>query len=147
MVSLKRGEGIWEEGEDIRSKDTSQQVADNTSDTVLSKHIERLINTQKELELSSKVAADTADNTKDESRPGRDVTRSRGDGDKTSNGTRAEADGAPLPLQPVIEQDPSQATDACSNVSDDAGHDGAEVGGQGAAAIETEPADPEEHGA
>lgn len=132
-------------GKDIRSKDTSQQVTDNTANTVLSKHIERLIDAEHELELGSKVAADTADNTKDESRPRGHITRSRGDGDKTSNGTGAEADGAPLPLQPVIEQDPGQATDAGGNVGDDAGHDGTKVGGQGAAAVEAEPADPEEH--
>ena len=134
------------EGEkDIRSKDTSQQVTDDTANTVLSKHIESLIDTEQELELGSKVAADTTDNTKDDSRPGRDITRSRGDGDETSNGTGAEADSAPLPLQTVIEQDPGQAADASSDVGDDAGHDGTEVGGEGAAAVEAEPADPEEH--
>lgn len=58
------------------------------------------------------------------------------------DGSTAEADGAPLALEAVVHETPGEAADAGGDVGDDAGHDGAQVCGEGAAAVEAEPADP-----
>jgi hypothetical protein len=133
--------------EDVRSKDTREQVADDATNAVLSEDIHGLINANEELDLGGKVADDTANDTEDDGSPGGDVAGGRGDGDEAGNGTRAEADGAPLLVEAVIEQAPGEATDASSNVGNKASHDSAEVGSEGRATVEAEPADPEEDGA
>ena len=113
---------------------------------MLGENIESIVNAKNKLELGGKVANDAADDTKDNGGPGRHVTGSRGDGNQTSNDTAAEANSAPLLFEPVIKQAPSQPTDTGSNVRNDAGHDGAHVCAERAAAVEAEPADPEEDG-
>lgn len=129
----------------LRSKKTSQEVANDTTDTVLGKHIEAFIDTENKLELRSKVAADTTDDTEDESRPGGDVTSTGGDGDETGNGTGAETNRGPLLLKPVIEENPSKTSGASSEMSDDEGHGSTVVGGEGGTTVEAEPTDPEEN--
>lgn len=136
-----------EGGHHVRSKESSEDVTNDAADTVLGKDIERVIDAENELEFGGEVAEDTADNAEDEGRPRRDEAGAGSDGDQAGDGTAAEADRAPLPLQPVVEQAPGQATDRGGDVRHDAGHDGTHVGRQGAAAVEAEPADPEEDGA
>lgn len=87
MLKMRSG------GRDLRGKDTSEEVANNTTNTVLSEHIKGLVNTDEELELGGKVADDTAADTEDDSRPGGNITSSGGDGDETGNDTRAETNG------------------------------------------------------
>jgi hypothetical protein len=133
-------------GGNIRSEETSQEVADDTTDTVLSEHIEALINAKDKLELGAKVASDGADNTEDNSSPRGNVTSARGDGNETGNDTGAEADSAPLALKAVVEKAPGEASNAGGDVGDDAGHDSAEVRGKSGTTVEAEPANPEENG-
>jgi hypothetical protein len=130
----------------VRSKETRQEVADNTTNGVLSEHIEAFVNADQELDLGAEVASDRANNAEDDSGPRRNETGTRGDGDETSNDTGTETHGAPLPLKTVIEENPSQATDAGSNVGNNAGHDGAGVGSKSGTTVEAEPANPEEDG-
>lgn len=66
-----------------RSKETGQQVANNTTNGVLSKDIKALVNVDPELDLGSQVASNASDNTKDHSSPGRNETGSRSDGNKS----------------------------------------------------------------
>lgn len=111
------------------------------------KDVEGIVNANEELELSGKVTANSTDDTNDEASPRSDETRSRRNRNKSGNGARAEANGAPFLLQTIIEQDPSNTTDRRSQVGDETSHDGANVHAQGGTTVEAEPADPEEHGA
>lgn len=131
-----------------------------------SKDVERIIDANQELELGGKVAADAGNNTnndsapvavstqivtgegcqREESLPGGHETSSRRDTDKTGDGTGAEANGAPLLLQAVVEQDPGQTGHGSGEVRHVARVDGLEVHGEGRAAVEAEPADPQEDG-
>jgi hypothetical protein len=131
----------------LRSEDTGAEVADDTANAVDSKDIEGLINTNEELELGGEVAADTTNNADDQSTPGSDETSTRGDGNKTGDGTRAETNGGPLLLQAVVEQNPGQTGHGSSQVGVVARHDGTEVDTEGRATVEAEPANPQEDGA
>ena len=73
-----------------------------------------------------------------------DESRRRRDSDEASNGTRAEADRRPLALEAVVPEHPGEATDARSEVGDDARLRRAEVRSERRAAVEPEPAEPEE---
>ena len=112
-----------------------------------SEDVKRLIDSNEELELGSEVAADTADDTNDQSTPGRDETSTRSDGNETRDGTRAEANSRPLLLQTVVEEGPGQTGHGGSQVGVVAGHDGTEVNTQGRATVKAEPANPQEDGA
>lgn len=74
-------------------------------------------------------------------------TGARGNADQPCDYARAKANCRKLPLQAVIQQTPSDAPHASSQVSDHGGHDTAQVGSEGGAGVEAEPADPEEDGA
>lgn len=134
-------------GKDLRSKDTGENVANDTANTVDSKDIEGLVDADEELELGGEVAADTADDADDEGTPGGDEASGRGDGNEAGDGAGAEANGGPLTLQAEIEQYPGQGGHGGGELGVVAGHDGADVHAQGGTAVETEPADPEEDGA
>lgn len=131
----------------LRGKEARHQVSGDAADSVHGENIERIVNAKDHLQLGGKVANDGAHDTKDKRGPGRHVPGGGRDGNETGNDTAAEADRAPLPLEPVIKQAPGQAADTGRDVRHDAGHDGAHVGAEGAAAVEAEPADPEENGA
>ena len=73
-----------------------------------------------------------------------DETGRGGDGDQAGDGARAEADSRPLALETVVPEHPGETTHARSQVGDDARLDGAEVRGEGGAAVEPEPPEPEE---
>lgn len=113
---------------------------------MLSKDIQTIIDTNPELDLGSQVTDDSTNDTIDDGRPGGDETRGGGDGDQTGDSPTAEPDGAPLLLEAVIHQTPGETTDTGGDMGDDTGHDGTQVSGEGTAAVEAEPADPEEHG-
>lgn len=111
------------------------------------KDIESVINSKEELELSSVVACNGTNHTEDESSPGSDESRAGGDGNKTSNDTRAETDGRPLAFQSVVHQTPGHTSNGGSQVSDNGSHNRTQVGRESRAGVESEPADPQEHGA
>lgn len=131
----------------IRSKDTSEDVANHAADTVDGKDIKTVIDVEDELELGGKVAKDTTADTDDDSSPGLDEASSRGDGNETRDGTRAETDSAPLLLETVIEKSPGNGTARGGKVGHVAGHDGANVHAESRTTVEAEPTDPEEDGA
>lgn len=131
----------------IRSKDTGKKVTDDTTDTVDGKDVESLVDANEKLELGGKVGGSTTDNTEDGAGPDGDVTGSGGDGDETGDGAGAEADGGPLALQAVVEEDPRQTGQASGQVGDEEDLGRQDVGSEGRAAVEAEPADPEKDGA
>lgn len=131
----------------VGSEESSEQVADQTANSVHGEDIESVIDFEKVLELGSVVAADTADNTEDNSRPGGNETGTRRDGNETGDDAGAEADSGPLAFETVVEETPGHATNGGSQVGNDGGHDGAKVGAERGSGVETEPAHPEEDGA
>ncbi len=81
-----------------RGEKTGEQVSDDTTDSVDGENIESIIGAHEELEFGSDVAADSTDNTENESRPRRDKAGGRGDGDEACNGAGAETDDGPFLL-------------------------------------------------
>lgn len=69
--------------EHSRSKETGQQVADNTTNGVLSKDIEAIIDSDPELDLGGQIASNTSNNAEDYSRPCGNVTGSRRNSNKS----------------------------------------------------------------
>lgn len=96
-----------------------------------------------ELELGRPVASGTTKNTESDGSGSTDESRSGGDGDESGDGARAETDDGPLALETPIPEHPGQSTDGGSQVGDDASLNGAQVGGESAAAVESEPSEPE----
>lgn len=137
---------VLEGGRSLRGKEGSADVASNTTNSVDGKDIESVVDANQELELGGDVAYNTTDDAENDGSPGGNVTRAGSDGNETGNGTGAEADSGPLLLQAVVEKAPGDTTDRGGNVGDDAGHDGAQVSSEGRAAVEAEPANPQEHG-
>lgn len=125
------------------SEEASADVADETTDGVSGEDIEAVIVVEDELELGRPIASSATKNTESDSSGSTDESRSRGDGDESGNGTRAETDDGPLALETPIPEHPGQSTDGSSQVGDDASLNGAQVGGEGATTVESEPSEPE----
>ena len=132
---------------DLRSKECGQDVAHKTTDGMNGEDIKSIIDSKNELQLGGIVAGRSTDNSKDNSRPGRNVTRTRRNCDKTRDHAGAEPNRRPFLLQSVIKHTPSNTTDGSSKVGHNGSHDSAHVGAQSRSSIEAEPANPEENGA
>lgn len=130
---------------DLRSEEASEEVADEAANTVDGEDIERIVNVEKVLDLGGEVTGDGTNNTEDDSRPGWDESSCWSDGNETSDGTGAESDSGPLAVESVIHEGPCDTTGGSCSVCDEAGHDGADVGSESGAAVESEPANPQEH--
>ena len=133
-------------GNVVGSEEGGEDVADDATDAVLGEDVESVIDSDPELDLGGEIAAGGAYDTEDNRRPGGNVSGRGRDGNETSDGTRTEADGRPLPLETIIEDAPCHTADGGSKIGYDASHDGAHVGTKGATAVEAEPSDPQEHG-
>lgn len=133
------------ETRDLRSKERGQEVADDSTDSVLAEDIERIVDPEHVLQLRGVIAADGAYDTEDNGRPGGHKTRGGSDSDQARDRTRAETDGGPLFVETVIEENPGYASNGSSEMGNDARHDGAHVGGERRATVEAEPSYPEEH--
>jgi hypothetical protein len=139
---MLKGEG--RETKHLRSKERSQKITNDATHAMLRKNIQRIIDPNHILQLRRIITADRAHDPEDDRRPsGHEPTRGC-DGDETGYRAGAEADGAPLPLEAVVEQDPGHAPDRGSEMGHHARHDRAHVRTEGRAAVEAEPADPEE---
>lgn len=99
------------------------------------------------LTLSGKIADNASRDAEADASPRVEVTGGRGGGDEAGDGTRAPADHGPLAGQPPIENAPAHRSEHGRQVAVPAGHGGAEVGAEGGAAVEAEPAKPQENGA
>lgn len=86
----------------LRSEKRSEDVSDEATNAMDSKDIEGIIAAEEILELRRVVASNTTTHTENNSSPGRDISRTRGDADKTSDNTGAEANGGPLAFQTVV---------------------------------------------
>lgn len=106
--------------------------------------IERIVNVEEVLDLRGEVTGDGTDDTEDDGGPGWDESSGRSDGNETSDGTGAESDSGPLAVESVIHESPCDTTGGSCSVSDEAGHDSADVGSKSRATVESEPANPQE---
>lgn len=125
----------------ICGKEAGQKISNQTANAVDGEDIKRIVNPKDELQFGGIIAGDAPDDTKDNSRPGRNVPTSRSNGDQTRNHATAEADGRPFALQAVIKETPGYSTDTGGQVRDDGGHDSTQVCGESATGIETEPSE------
>lgn len=135
--SIKRG--------DTRlRKQRSEQVSDESSDSVGGEHIEGLVDPEEELDPRRKVTRDRPNKRHRDRRGCLDESSCGGDDDETDDRSGAEPDGGPLSLETPVEDEPGQSSDRGGEVGDDAGGDGSEVGGEGGSSVEPEPSEPEE---
>lgn len=107
-------------------------------------HIKAVVVVKQELELSRKVANGTRNNAKRNSRRSPNEPRRRRDRNKTRDRTGAEPNDGPLLLEPVVPNHPRQPAHARRKVSHNARLSRTQVRGKGRAAVEPEPAEPEE---
>lgn len=95
---------------DVRSKDTSENVTNHSTDTVDSKNIKTIVNVDEELELGGKVANDTTADSDDDRTPWLDKASGGSDSNETGDGTGTETDGTPLLLETVVKKNPGDGT-------------------------------------
>lgn len=114
----------------VRGEEARQDVANEAANTMNGKDVQSIVAAEEVLKLRSVVTGNASADSKDDSRPGWDVTRSRSNGDKASNNSRAESNSGPLAFQTVINQAPSDTANAGSKVGDNGCHDGPEVGSE-----------------
>jgi hypothetical protein len=126
-------------GNVIGSEETGQQISDQTANTVNGKDIEGIVDVKQELELGSIIASNASDHAEDDCSPGGNEPTAGSDCDQSSNDTAAESDSRPFAFKAVVEDTPSEATNAGGKVGNNRGHDGTEVGGEGGTGIESEP--------
>lgn len=124
-----------------------EKQANDATDTMLSEHVEGVVNTDEELELGAVIAHDARDDAESNAGPGGDNSGSGSGGNESRDGARAPADQRPLLGKTVIAEAPSHGGEHGSEAGVPAGHGGAEVGAKGGATVEAEPAEPEEDGA
>lgn len=82
----------------LRSEKSGQEISNDATNTVLGKDIESVIYANPKLDLGGQVARNPANDSVNDSRPGRDEAGSRCDSDEACNDTTAEPNGAPLLL-------------------------------------------------
>lgn len=126
--------------------DLREQIADYTANAMDGKDIESIVDTNEELEFGGIIASKGTHNAKDDGGPGRNITGSRCDGDKTSDGTRAPTNCTPLTLETVINNHPCKPTDRSRKIGYNAGHGGTEIAAKSTTTVESEPTEPEEDG-
>lgn len=131
----------------VGSKEGVEKQTNNATDTVLSEHVEGVINADKELELGAVIAHDARDNAESNAGPGGDNSGSGSGGNESRDSARAPADEGPLLGKTVIAKAPSHGGEHGREAGVPAGHGGAEVGAKGRATVEAEPAEPEEDSA
>lgn len=132
---------------DLRSEETSHDIASQSTDRMDSEDVKRVIDTKHILELSGEVASNGSNTANDDRAPDRNESRGRRNSDQASNGARAETDCGPLAIKSVVHEAPHERTGRGSEVGDYASRHCAQVRRKRRASIETEPANPEEDSA
>ena len=112
----------------ISGEESGEDVANETSDSVLSEDIKSVVDTEDELELGCVVGSCGSHNTVDDCCPGWDETRTGSDGYETSDDTGAESDGGPFAFKAVIKDTPGDTSNTGGQVGNDCGHDCAHIG-------------------
>ena len=109
-------------------------------------YIESIVVVEYELKLSSEIACSSTEDAEENGGGRAHKTGGGRNGHKTADGSGAETNNRPLALKAVVHQHPGKATRASSEVGNDAGLDSTEVRAESAAAVESEPAEPDQNG-
>lgn len=125
-------------------KEIREKIANYTTNTVNSENIESIVNSNEEFELGNIIASERANHTENNCRPWRNVTGGGSNCDKTGDGTRAPTDDTPFVFETVINQNPSKSANGSRKIGDDTSHGGSEIAAKTAAAVESEPTEPQE---
>lgn len=136
--------GAIEGSNSVVGEESSEDVTNHTANTVSSEDVKSIVVTDKVLETSGEVAGSTTENAESDGGRSSNVTGSRSDGDQTRDGTGAEANSGPLPLEPPVPEHPGQGTDRSSDLGDHHSLDSPKVGTDGGTTVEAEPTEPEE---
>ena len=131
----------------VGAEESVEKKTPHASDTVLSEHIHRVIDPDPVLDLGREVGNNASGDAEDDRSPGCEESRGGSGGDKARNETGAPADHRPLTCQAPIEKDPSHGAEDTSKVGVPASHRSAKVSTEGRAAVECEPAEPQEDSA
>lgn len=128
-------------------KESSEDAADESSNSVRSKDVKCVVGLEEVLERSGQVAADGSDKANCNGSGGTDEPRGRSDADETCNDTRAESDKRKLALETPVHQHPGDTANCCCEVGNDNSLDCAEVGRECRTTVEAHPSCPEHDGA
>lgn len=132
----------------VCGKEASQARANPSANSVESKHIETVVDSEEMLEGSGVVAANSGDDSNGNGSVNGNETGGRSDTDKTSNGTRAHADSGPSSVKAdIVEEEPGHGTNTGSQVGVDKGISSSNGSVTGRTTVESKPAKPEENGA
>lgn len=127
-------------------KDADADRTEGTTHTVHGPDVESVIEIELLGELDAAVAPRHAEDTDDEGGPRLDVSGSRSDGGETGDGTDASTDEGRLTFHLPFEQEPAEESRRGGNLRVHSGESGGAVGSQRGAAVEAEPAKPEQAG-
>ena len=130
----------------IGTEEGVENETDDTTDSMLSEHIESVVNLDHELDLGAKVASDTGGDTEDNASPRGDDTGGRSSSDETRDSARAPTDERPLLGKSVVENAPGNGSEHGSKSAVPASHGSTQVGTESRTAVEAEPAEEEEDG-
>lgn len=128
----------------VSGEEGVEEETDDATDSVFGPHVERVINSNQELNLGSKVAAYAGNDAKKDAGPGRDEPRGRSGSDKSRDSTGTPTDERPLLSKAVIEKTPGHGGEHGGQAGVPAGHGSTEVGTEGRTTVETQPTEPKE---
>jgi len=133
-------------GDLFGGEDADADRTEGTTHTVHGPDIESVIEIELLGELDAAVAPRHAEDTDDEGGPRLDVSSSRSDGGETGDGADAGTDEGRLTFHLPFEQEPAEESRRGGNLRVHSGESGGAVGSQRGAAVEAEPAKPEQAG-
>jgi hypothetical protein len=130
------------------SKDTGEEAANHSSDTVELEDIHSFVNLDPPIHILAERANDSSEEANEGSNPWRDITSSWRDSYETSNGTGASTDDRELALiANVLNRGPAQDTKRGSSIGVEGGKHGPESTIERTASVEAEPSEPNEDSA
>lgn len=129
-------------------KDTREEGPHHAADTVQLEDIHTLVDAEPRIHILAARAHNARQEADQARNPGRHVTRSRRNTDQTSDGTRAGTDDGEAAFgADVVDEDPAEDAEGGGDMGVEGGSHGADRSIQGRAAVEAEPAEPDEDGA
>lgn len=133
--------------EGFRAEDAGEEGTDDAADTVDAEDVERVVVTEGVLEFGgAEVAEDAGGGSDGNGTHGSAGAAGGGDGDEAGDGSGGDADGGGFAADDPLKGHPGDDGGGGGDLGDEHGHAGGAVGGEGAACVEAEPADPEESG-
>ena len=111
------------------------------------KRVKRVIQTEPFHPATPEIAQQRREGANDNRRPGRHESRTRRDGHQSRHHAGAEAQDGQFLRPQGVERDPGETAGRRRDTGDGGGQSGARIGRPGGAAVEGQPAEPEDSGA